>query len=166
MSRAFVNEDRAADQADPPVERRSGTQPNYVTAQGLQQLHERVAASIQVLAEEQARGEQADKQRLAELKRDLRYLHQRVQSAQLVPPATSRDQVQIGSRVAFADARGHEHEVQLVGEDEADAAAGKINWNSPLGSALLGAAPGDEVVWRRPAGDCLIDILEIIPQRP
>ncbi|MCM2330943.1 MAG: GreA/GreB family elongation factor [Pseudomonas sagittaria] len=166
MSRAFVNEDRAADQTDPPVERSVSDQPNYVTAHGLQQLQDRLAASLQTLAVEQARGEQADPQRLAELERDLRYLRQRLQSAQLVPPATSRDQVQIGSRVAFADARGHEHEVQLVGEDEADAAAGKINWSSPLGRALLGAAPGDEVVWRRPAGDCLIDILEIIPQRP
>lgn len=166
MSRAFVNEDRAADQADQPVERRIDTQPNYVTAQGLQQLESRLTASIQALAEEQARGEQVDKQRLADLERDLRYLRQRVQSAQVVPPATSRNQVQIGSRVAFADARGHEYEVQLVGADEADVATGKINWNSPLGSALLGAAPGDEVLWRRPAGDRLIEILEIIPQRP
>lgn len=166
MSRAFVNEGRAADQTVPPAEQRSGTQPNYVTTHGLQQLQARLTANIQAQSEEQARGKLADKQRLGQLARDQRYLRQRLQSAQLVPPATSRNQVQIGSRVAFADARGHEHEVQLVGEDEADAAAGKIHWNSPLGSALLGAAPGDEVVWRRPAGDCLIDILEIIPQCP
>ena len=31
MSRAFVNEDQAAAQADQPVERRVSEQPNYVT---------------------------------------------------------------------------------------------------------------------------------------
>lgn len=165
MSRAFVNEELAAEQTDQPVERSVSDQPNYVTAQGLAQLEERLATTLRALAAEQERGEEADRQHLAELERDLRYLRQRVQSAQVVPPATSRDQVQIGSRVAFADAHGHEHEVQLVGEDEADAAAGKINWSSPLGRALLGAAPGDEVVWQRPAGDWLIEILEILPQR-
>ena len=43
MSRAFVNEDQAADQADQPVERRISEQPNYVTASGLRQLQTRVA---------------------------------------------------------------------------------------------------------------------------
>lgn len=166
MSRAFVHEELAAEQTDQPVERSVSDLPNYVTAHGLAQLEERLAAAQQALAAEQDRGEDADRQHIAELERDLRYLRQRVQSAQVVPPATSRDQVQIGSRVAFADATGHEHEVQLVGEDEADAAAGKINWSSPLGRALLGAAPGEEVVWRRPAGDWVIEILEILPPRP
>jgi len=32
MSRAFVNEDNAAAQADQPVERQVSTQPNYHTA--------------------------------------------------------------------------------------------------------------------------------------
>jgi transcription elongation GreA/GreB family factor len=35
--------------------------------------------------------------------------------------------VQIGSRVTFADEHSHEQTVQLVGEDQADAAAGLIN---------------------------------------
>ncbi|MCC6074275.1 GreA/GreB family elongation factor [Pseudomonas sp. GCM10022188] len=166
MSRAFVHEELSAEQPEQPVERSVSDQPNYVTAHGLAQLEERLAAAQQALTAEQARGDDADRQHLAELERDLRYLRQRLQSAQVVPPAISRDQVQIGSRVAFADAKGHEHEVQLVGEDEADAATGKINWESPLGRALLGAAPGDEVVWRRPAGDWVIEILEILPPRP
>ncbi len=35
MSRAFVNEDNAAAQADQPVERQVSAQPNYVTPRGL-----------------------------------------------------------------------------------------------------------------------------------
>jgi len=49
----------------------------------------------------------------------------------------------------------------LVGEDQADAGAGLINWGSPLGRALLGAQVGDEVLWKRPVGDQLIEVLRI-----
>jgi transcription elongation GreA/GreB family factor len=63
--------------------------------------------------------------------------------------------------VRFVDEQGQEHEVQLVGEDQADAAQGLINWGAPLGRALQGAGPGDEVLWRRPAGDQMIEVVEI-----
>lgn len=160
MSRAFVNEDQAAAQASQPVERRVSDQPNYVTASGLAQLQQRLAALIALRTELQAEGD-ADKQRLADTERDLRYFTARVQSAQAVPAATSTSKVQIGSWVRFADEAGQEHQVQLVGEDQADAAHGLINWGSPLGRALLGAGPGDEVLWRRPAGDQMIEVLAI-----
>lgn len=161
MSRAFVNEDQAAAQADQPVERRVSEQPNYVTSSGLRQLQARVAELNDVRSQLQAQGEHGDKQRLADTERDLRYFNARVQSAQVVPPATSRSKVQIGSRVRFVDAQDQEHEVRLVGEDEADAARGLINWGSPLGRALLGAGPGDEVVWRRPVGEQVIAVVEV-----
>ncbi|MNJ72809.1 Transcription elongation factor GreA [compost metagenome] len=82
----------------------------------------------------------------------------------MVPKATSKDKVQIGSRVTFIDEHNQQHQVQLVGEDQADAAKDLINWGSPLGRALLGAAPGDEVVWRRPAGDLSIEIVAVTPE--
>ena len=77
--------------------------------------------------------------------------------------ASSTQKVQIGSRVTFADEHSTEQTVQLVGEDQADASAGLINWGSPLGRALLGAQLGDEVLWQRPAGDQLIEIIRIEP---
>lgn len=161
MSRAFVNEDQAAAQASQPVERLVSDQPNYVTANGLAQLQQRVAALNALHAELQAEGD-TDKQRLADTERDLRYFTARVQSAQVVPAATSTEKVQIGSLVRFVDELDQEHQVQLVGEDQADAAQGLVNWGSPLGRALLGAGPGDEVLWRRPAGDQMIEVLAIL----
>lgn len=161
MSRAFVNEDNAAAQADQPVERQVSAQPNYVTPTGLAQLQVKVAELQQLHSAQSAKGEQADKQRQADLERDLRYFNQRLQSAQVVAPASSTEKVQIGSRVTFADEFGHEQRVQLVGEDQADAAGGLINWGSPLGRALLGAQVGDEVVWKRPVGDLVIEVLGI-----
>src|SRR5450830_1925211 len=99
MSRAFVNEDSAAAQADTPVERQVSEQPNRLTARGLAQLQAKVAQLQHEYSVESAKGEQADKQRQADLERDLRYFNQRVQSAQVVAPAVSTDQVQIGSWV-------------------------------------------------------------------
>ncbi|MGY1889754.1 GreA/GreB family elongation factor [Pseudomonas sp. SDT291_1_S447] len=163
MSRAFVNEDNAAAQADQPVERQVSEQPNYVTAQGLAQLQEKVAELQTQHAEQSAKGEQADKQRLADLQRDLRYFNQRLSSAQVAVAATSRDKVQIGSWVTYADEHDTERRVQLVGEDQADANEGLINWGSPLGRALLGARLNDEVLWQRPAGDQMIEVIRIEP---
>jgi transcription elongation GreA/GreB family factor len=163
MSRAFVNEDNAAAQADQPVERQVSEQPNYVTPQGLAQLQAKVAELQSLHAEQSARGEQADKQRLADLQRDLRYFNQRLSSAQVAVAATSRDKVQIGSWVTYADEHDTERRVQLVGEDQADASKGLINWSSPLGRALLGARLNDEVLWQRPAGDQIIEVIRIEP---
>lgn len=161
MSRAFVNEDNAAAQADQPVERQVSAQPNYVTPTGLTLLQAKVAEVQNLLNEQSAKGELADKQRQADLERDWRYFNQRLQSAQLVVPASSTDKVQMGAWVKFADDQGNEQRVQLVGEDQADAASGLINWGSPLGRALLGAQVGDEVLWKRPVGDLVIEVLGI-----
>ncbi len=161
MSRAFVNEDSAAAQADQPVERLVSEQPNRLTAQGMVQLQAKVVQLQHEHSLESAKGEQADKQRQADLERDLRYFNQRVQSAQVVTPATSTDKVHIGSWVTFANQLDEQQRIQLVGEDQADATAGLINWGSPLGRALLGAQVGDEVLWRRPVGDQLIEVLRI-----
>lgn len=163
MSRAFVNEDNAAAQADQPVERQVSAQPNYVTPAGLTQLQEKVVQLQAMLGALKAQGELANKQREADLLRDLRYFNQRLQSARVVPLAHPMDKVQIGSRVTFASDADHEQTVLVVGEDQADAAAGLINWGSPLGRALLGAQVGDEVLWQRPAGDQLIEVLRIEP---
>lgn len=161
MSRAFVNEDNAAAQADQPVERQVSEQPNYVTANGHAQLQVHVALLQAQYSEQSALGEQADKQRQADIERDLRYFNQRLQSAQVVTPAVSTEKIQIGSWVTFADEDDHQQRVQLVGEDQADAGSGLINWASPLGRALLGAQPGDEVNWKRPAGDQVIEVVAI-----
>jgi transcription elongation GreA/GreB family factor len=161
MSRAFVNEDNAAADASRPVERLISTQPNYVTAHGLVLLQRQVRSLQTEHSAQTALGDKADKQRLADLERDLRYYLQRLKTAQVVTPAESGDKVQVGSWVTFVDENDKQQRVQLVGEDQADAGRGLINWGSPLGRALLGARVGDEVQWKRPAGDQMIEIVLI-----
>jgi transcription elongation GreA/GreB family factor len=155
MSRAFVNEELAAAQADQPVERRVSDQPNYVTPQGLLELQARVR---QLQAEPL---DDADPQHQAEVARDLRYFIHQASTAQVIPAVNTTGKVQIGSWVTYVDEDDVTHRVCLVGEDQADAAHGLINWGSPLGRALIGAAVGDEVLWQCPAGNRSIEIVKI-----
>jgi len=43
--------------------------------------------------------------------------------------------------VTYKDAAGLEHVVSIVGIDEVDLDRGYISWRSPLGNALMKAAP-------------------------
>ena len=51
---------------------------------------------------------------------------------------------------------------QIVGEDEADIAFGKISCHSPIAKALLGNEEGDEVTVKAPKGDILYEIIEVL----
>ena len=163
MSRAFVNEDLQSEaQAELP-ERPQSEHPNYVTPQGLADL-ERSLANL--LAERSALCDDADEMRQKaarnRIDRDARYLSARIDRAILVNPDTQpRDEVAFGASVSVRDADGEERAFAIVGEDEADAAAGKVSWVSPLANALLGARVEDLVIWGRPSGNVELEILSI-----
>jgi transcription elongation factor GreB len=78
------------------------------------------------------------------------------------PAAQPRDGVHFGATVEIADEDGTRHVFHIVGDDEADVAAGRISWASPLAKAMIGARVGDVVKWRRPAGDADVEIVKII----
>jgi transcription elongation GreA/GreB family factor len=59
------------------------------------------------------------------------------------------------------DDAGQDHVFEITGEDEADAAQGRIAPQSPLARALLGAAVDDCVLWIRPAGKLALQITAI-----
>ena len=162
MSRAFVKEDAdngAGEIADLP----QSSHPNYVTPRGLAQLKERFAAAQarrRALLETGAGG--GNELALANVARDLRYVEARLERAIPVDPASQpHDEVAFGATVRVADDKGAEREFAIVGEDEADAEHGSVSWVSPLAKALIGAAVGDEIVWRRPAGDISLEVLAI-----
>ena len=161
MSRAFVNEDAGADRPDLP-ELPLSTQPNYVTPAGLADLQARLVARQAALAALRARPDRLDKLPEAAAERDIRWFEARIATAILVDPAQHDGQtVAFGLAVRVADADGHERVYQITGEDEADAAQGRIAPQSPLARALLGARVGDSVTWQRPIGDLVLEVLEI-----
>lgn len=161
MSRAFVNEDAGADRPDLP-ELPLSPHPNYVTPRGLATLQARLAARQADLAALRARDERLDKLPEAAAERDIRWLEARLKAAIVVDPRShDLTEVAFGLRVNVADEDGRETIYEITGEDEADAALGRIAPHSPLARALIGAQVSDEVVWHRPAGDVTLEILRI-----
>ena len=162
MSRAFVKEGDGDDAASLP-ERPMPAHANYVTARGLAQLQSR-ARALAGRCEALRRADAADseaKQALRVAERDLRYVHAQLERADLVTPAAHDDEIRFGARVTLLDNEGKRQHVRIVGDDEADAAAGDISWASPLAKALLGARAGEVVTWRRPAGAADIEIVAV-----
>ena len=109
--------------------------PNLVTRRGLALIEARVADLEGALAET---GEEAAR---GALKRDLRYWHTRRATAIVAPPP-SAGEAAFGTRVRF-HLDGVEREVEIVGDDEAEPATGRIAFSAPLARALIGAGPGD-----------------------
>jgi transcription elongation factor GreB len=163
MSRGFVKEDDLEHAGTDLPERPISEHPNYVTPTGLQQLQ----AQESVLEKERQqlaplKEDPVAQQRLAMVERDLRYLQARLESALLVDPAQqSGEQVLFGAKVTVEDENGDRHVFMIVGEDEADIAANKVSWVSPLAKSLLGHKIGDNVTWLRPAGNQILEITEI-----
>jgi len=50
---------------------------------------------------------------------------------------------------------------QIVGVDESNVEKGRISISSPLGRALLGKQPGDEVSLKAPGGKRVYELIEI-----
>lgn len=161
MSRAFVKEEIAEaiqELPDKPVSPHT----NYVTPRGLQQLRERLAQHLARQAELSRRDDWSARQELAVIRREFRYLEQRLKSALVVEPSSQPvDRVHFGACVEVVDAEGNTHTYHLVGEDEADVANGYISWTSPLAQALLDARVGDVVTWQRPAGEVALEVVAI-----
>tara|TARA_R110002049_G_scaffold175316_3_gene342622 strand:- start:74 stop:568 length:495 start_codon:yes stop_codon:yes gene_type:complete len=161
MSRAFVKEPDGDQVSDDQPEWPISTQPNYVTAEGLELLNSR---HEQLLKEQQKLTDDPDnmttKVSLNQIGRELRYLKARLASAQLIRNvAPESNTVSIGSTVI--DDVDTTYTFTIVGEDEADIKLGKISWISPLANALLETHLGDLVTWKRPMGDLNIEIIEI-----
>ena len=164
MSRAFTKESTDDLVAGELPERPVPAHANYVTPRGLEQLQARVKELQERHEQLAARAEEDSlaKDKLREVERDQRYFKAQVDRASVVDPAGQpRDEVHFGATVSITGEDGKPHRFEIVGDDEADVAAGKISWASPLAKAMIGARVGDSVKWHRPAGDTEVEIVEI-----
>jgi len=102
------------------------------------------------------------RKRLREIDRRLGYLSKAMKAAKVVDPASqSTDQVRFGATVELADQDDNRRTLTIVGDDEADASAGRIGWSAPLARALIGAKAGDERIVRLPAGEKSYEVLAV-----
>ncbi|AEG50024.1 transcription elongation factor GreA/GreB domain-containing protein [Sphingobium chlorophenolicum L-1] len=130
--------------------------PNWVTARGLRLTREKVealeAVETEAMAEEDAK----------KLKRELRYWRTRLATAEL-RPVPDAEAVAFGSRVTYR-LNGKEKRIDLVGDDEAEPAEGRIAFSAPLARAMMDAEEGEAVDFGGKPGAITIIAIEAISE--
>ncbi len=152
--------------------------PRFITAEGLARIRAeydalfgverpKVVEIVSWAASLGDRSENADylygKKRLREIDRRLAHLARIMKQAKVVDPALqqARDEVRFGATVELADEDDNRRLLTIVGDDETDAAAGRIGWSAPLARALIGARVGDERIVRLPSGEKSYEVVGI-----
>ncbi|MET0246840.1 MAG: transcription elongation factor GreB [Sphingomonas sp.] len=152
--------------------------PNYITPAGYAALkaeydqlfgdeRPKLVETISWAAGNGDRSENGDyiygRKRLREIDRRLGWLSRRMKAAKVVDPTRQEDRSRVffGATVTIADEDDNQRTLTLVGDDEADAGAGRIGWNSPLARALRGAGVGDLRRVQLPAGEREYEVIEV-----
>ncbi len=103
------------------------------------------------------------RKKMREIDRELAHLARRMKVLRVVDPAAQIDRARVffGARVEIADEDDTRQIIQVVGDDEADAGAGRIGWNAPLAKALRGAGVGDVRIVTLPSGSREWEVMSI-----
>lgn len=147
MSVAFTKEESAETASETLLpDRPISPHPNLVTEAGLHALQTQLREAREAYEAAQRIEDVNEKRRQSAVPlRDVRYLTERLRTAQLVASPASTDTVAFGSTVTFSRADGRVQTYRIVGEDEADPKAGSISFVSPVARSLIGKAVGDVV---------------------
>jgi transcription elongation factor GreB len=152
--------------------------PNYITPAGyavLRAEYERLfgterPALVETIAWAAGNGDRSEngdyiygRKRLREIDRRLGWLSKRMKAAKVVDPARAEDRTRVwfGATVTIADEDDNERILTLVGDDEAEAGAGRIGWNAPIARALRGATVGDLRRVLLPAGEKEYEVIAV-----
>jgi transcription elongation factor GreB len=153
--------------------------PNYITPAGYATLRAEYEqlfgterpALVETIAWAAGNGDRSEngdyiygRKRLREIDRRLGWLSKRMKAAKVVDPAQAQDRTRIwfGATVTIADEDDVERVLTLVGDDEAEAGAGRIGWNAPIARALRGATVGDLRRVTLPAGEKEYEVIAVI----
>ena len=153
--------------------------PNYITPAGYATLRAECEqlfgterpALVETIAWAAGNGDRSEngdyiygRKRLREIDRRLGWLSKRMKAAKVVDPAQAQDRTRIwfGATVTIADEDDVERVLTLVGDDEAEAGAGRIGWNAPIARALRGATVGDLRRVTLPAGEKEYEVIAVI----
>ncbi len=105
----------------------------------------------------------AAKERQGHIESRIRMVEDRLARAQVIDPSGQAvDQVRFGLTVELEDVEtGEQVTYTILGEEESDAANGRISVTSPVARALLGKEVGASVTVRVPKGTREFEILQI-----
>jgi transcription elongation GreA/GreB family factor len=159
MAVAFTKEESAETASETLLpDRAISPHPNLVTETGLKALELQVHEARQAYEAASTIEDVNERRRQTSGPlRDLRYLAERIRTAQFVSNPISTDTVAFGSTVTFSRDDGRVQTYRIVGEDEADPKAGSISYVAPVARILMGKAVGDVVA----VGDQELEIIEI-----
>ena len=152
--------------------------PNYITPAGFAALRAEYdalfgverPALVETIAWAAGNGDRSEngdyiygRKRLREIDRRLGWLSKRMKAARVIDPRVQEDRARawFGATVTIADEDYAERTLTLIGDDEADAGAGRIGWNAPIARALRGAAVGDLRRVELPAGTREYEVIDI-----
>jgi transcription elongation factor GreB len=160
MSKAFTREDG---EAEPPLRAPIGRgDARAITPGGfarLQKEHQALEAQLRALRATPSSESEAQQRDVKSRVTQLEALLSVVIPQEL--PADPEGRAAFGARVTLEDEDGQEKSYELVGPDEADARAGRVSVQSPLGIALLGRRAGDQILFERPRGEVELRILSV-----
>ena len=127
--------------------------------------------NIKAIEEARAHGDLSENAEFAAAKDRQGFIEGRISELQfklanadvISPDSLPKDRVVFGCRVLLENIdTGEEVEYQLVGPDESDIDKGRISVSSPLGRAILGKKPGDELTLEVPGGKRMYELIEIL----
>lgn len=147
MSVAFTKEGSAETASETQLpDRPISPHPNLVTGEGLEALRSNLEIAQKAYEQAQLTEDVNEKRRLSAVPlRDIRYLIERIRTAQVVSRPASNDVVAFGHTVTFGRADGRIQTYRIVGEDEADPKNGSISFVSPVARSLIGKRLGEVV---------------------
>ena len=145
MSRAFVNDESVLEASQTVLpDRAISSHPNLVTKTGLMALDTQLRQAQEAYAAATRLEDANEKFRLAAGPlRDVRYYSERLRTAQVIEHSGQTATVNFGNTVSFKHDDGRISTYRIVGEDEADPAAGLISFASPVAQSLMGKSIGD-----------------------
>ena len=178
MSKAFTKEVEYEDLEIEEVDSLPAGFKNYITSPGLERLkaelkhlrsieRPKVVETVAWAAGNGDRSENGDyiygKKRLREIDRRMRFLLKRLEIAEVVDQLQQKNQQQVffGATVTYANEKGKEKTIRIVGVDEARLDQGEVSWVSPIARALLKASEGDVVKVRTPNGLEKVEVVKI-----
>ena len=125
---------------------------------------------IQAIAEARAHGDLSEnaeyhsaKEKQGFIEARIKELESLISRADVIEPAKmTGSTIRFGATVDLIDEETEEERTyQIVGEPEADIAAGRLNMRSPLARALIGKEEGDSVEVTTPGGTRYYEVVSV-----
>ena len=127
--------------------------------------------NIKAIEEARAHGDLSENAEFAAAKDRQGFIEGRISELQfklanadvIIPDKLPKDRAVFGCKVLLENIdTGDEVTYLLVGPDESDINKGRISISSPLGRAILGKKPGDELTLQVPGGKRTYELVEIL----